>query len=78
VRLPEHARSAAILFAAARRNEASSSEEEATGTITVRRISCRGGSEIDLSVDARLGSEFFEQPSIRIAGSVRAYAPAPR
>jgi hypothetical protein len=72
VRLPEHLRSGAVLFAAAGGNEASSSEEEATGSLVFERISCRNGPRVRLRVDAQLGSEFHDGARIGVTGSLRA------
>jgi hypothetical protein len=74
LRLPEHVRQAAVLFATANGNEASSHEEEATGSLVFDRVSCRNGPHVKLRVDAWLGSEFFAGARIRVTGSIRASA----
>jgi hypothetical protein len=78
LRLPEHLRAGAVLFAAAGRNEASSSEEEATGSLVFDQVSCRNGPRVKLRVNARLGSEFFDGAAIRVTGSIRAFASTTR
>lgn len=52
-------------------NELSSSEEEARGEIIFELVTCSPRPEIAFTVDARLGSEFFEQPSLIVDGSFR-------
>jgi hypothetical protein len=74
LRLPEHLRSGAVLFAAAARNEASSSEEEATGSLVFDQISCARGPRLKLRINATLGSEFSDGELIRVTGSIRASA----
>jgi hypothetical protein len=53
------------------RNEASSATETARGTITFLTIGCNPA-RVEFSVDATLGSEFFEGPSVRVRGDLRA------
>jgi hypothetical protein len=55
-------------------NELSSAEEEAGGEIVFERAGC-SPPEVEFTVDARLGSEFFEQPSVAVEGSLRASGP---
>jgi hypothetical protein len=74
LRLPEHLREGAVLFAAAGRNEASSSEEEATGSLVFDQVSCSNGPRVKLRINARLGSELFDGAAIRVTGSIRASA----
>jgi hypothetical protein len=45
-------------------------EEQASGTIEVEEWGCERGDEVRLSVDATLGSEFFEAPTVRVDGTV--------
>lgn len=74
LRLPEHLRAGAVLFAAAGGNEASSSEQGATGSLVFDRISCHRGPRVNLRVNAQLGSELFNGAPIRVTGSIRAFA----
>ena len=53
-------------------NELSAAQEEAGGRIVLTKLSCSPRPEIAFDVDARLGSEFFEQPSIEVEGSFQA------
>jgi hypothetical protein len=61
------------LFAAdpARENELSSQTDGASGSVTVTRARCSPRPEIALRARARLGSEFFEGPRVRVEGRIR-------
>ena len=74
LRLPEHLRAGAVLFAAAGGDEASSSVQKATGSLVFDQISCHKGPRVKLRVNAQLGSEFFDGAPIRVTGSIRAFA----
>jgi hypothetical protein len=65
------------MFAADSLNELSSDTEESSGTITVHSFECTSTAiRIDFSVDAVLGSEFGDGPSMRVQGAFRAAFPA--
>ncbi|MDX2090528.1 MAG: hypothetical protein SFX73_21900 [Kofleriaceae bacterium] len=51
-------------------NEAASSQPESSGSVTFQALDCNG--TIELTVDATLGSELSEGPSVRVQGSLRA------
>jgi hypothetical protein len=63
----------AVLFVndGPRRNEASSATDDARGTIRFRAIGCNPA-RVEISVDATLGSEFFDGPAVRVRGHLRA------
>ena len=61
---------ALFVLDAPRDNELSSAQEQASGTIEVEEWGCERGDEVRLSVDATLGSEFFEAPTVRVEGTV--------
>ena len=50
-------------------NELSSSEPESSGSLTFQEVSCERGGTVRFTVDAVLGSEFGNGPSMRVAGS---------
>jgi len=57
-------------------NELNSDSQESTGTITVHSFSCTATAiQIDFSVDATLGSEFANAPSMEVHGTFRATLP---
>ena len=49
-------------------NEASTAQAPASGSITFERVDCSIGAELRFTVDAVLGSEFGDGPTIRIRG----------
>lgn len=53
------------------KNEASSETEEAKGTITFSRITCRRGQSVVISASGVLGSEFSAGTKIRVSGTFR-------
>ncbi|UGS38066.1 hypothetical protein [Capillimicrobium parvum] len=66
----DHPRGAQI-FAADMPNEASTAEEEASGSMTFTRTSCRRGGVVAFSIDAVLGSEFIDGEEIHVTGTFR-------
>ena len=64
------------MFVADIGNELSSDTQESTGTITVLSFMCSATAiHIDFSVDATLGSEFANAPSMDVQGTFRATFP---
>jgi hypothetical protein len=64
------------MFVADSLNELSSDTENSSGTITVHSFSCSATAiQIDFSVDATLGNEFKDGPSLDVKGSFRATFP---
>lgn len=61
----------AQLFVGGIRNEASTAEEESSGSMTFTRLSCRRGGIVAFSIDAVLGSEFFDGESVHVSGTYR-------
>jgi len=61
----------AQLFVADAPNEASTGEEEASGSMTFMRVTCRRGGVLAFRVDAVLGSEFSDLGTIRVQGTFR-------
>jgi hypothetical protein len=49
-------------------NELSTSTEESTGTLIVDEASCGSTPSVDVSIDAKVGSEFFQTPGVRVDG----------
>ena len=45
-------------------------EEQASGTIEVEEWGCERGDDVRLAVDARLDSELFDAPTVRVVGTV--------
>jgi hypothetical protein len=69
----------AELFVADAPNEASTNEEEASGSMTFTRVSCRHGGVVAFTIDAVLGSEFSDLGTIHVTGSFRGHvASAPK
>jgi hypothetical protein len=71
--LPEQETSGAVLFVldGPQGNELSSADdEEASGTIEVEEWGCDRGDAVRLSVEATLGSELFQEPTVRVEGTV--------
>ena len=52
-------------------NELSTSEDESTGSITFQKLNCGSGGEVQFSINATIGSEFGNGPSITVAGAFR-------
>lgn len=64
------------MFVADSLNELSSDSDESSGTITVHSFSCNATAiQIDFSVDATLGSEFSNSPTMDVKGTFRATFP---
>lgn len=61
----------AQLFAADGRNELSTAEEESSGRLFFPRISCRPGHAVSFRIDATLGSELHDLPTISVSGRFR-------
>lgn len=51
-------------------NELSTATETSRGTLTVNEASCGSTPSVDFSVDATVGSEFFETSGVRVKGRV--------
>ncbi|MGH7461895.1 MAG: hypothetical protein ACREMA_12845, partial [Longimicrobiales bacterium] len=62
----------ALLYLADPPNEASSAEDDASGSVTFEELNCRPGGSVRFSINAVLGSEFFEGPRVTVQGSFRA------
>jgi hypothetical protein len=65
--------SGAVLFVydAETGNELSSSAEGASGTIVFERASCDPSPSVDVTIDATLGSEFFQGRRVEVEGQLR-------
>lgn len=61
----------ALLFINDRDNELSTAEPESSGSITFQEVSCERGGTVRFSVDAVVGSEFGDGPTMRVTGSFR-------
>jgi hypothetical protein len=65
------------MFVADVGNDPSSDTQDSSGTITVHSLQCSSTAiQIDLSVDATLGSEFGGGPTMRVQGAFQATFPA--
>lgn len=53
--------------------EASSAEEESSGSMVFSQVSCRLGGVVEFSVDAVLGSEFFNGKRVRVSRTFRGH-----
>jgi hypothetical protein len=62
----------ADLFLSDPPNELSSATEESSGGITFQRLDCGEEGAVEFTIDAVLGSEYSDQPPVRIQGSFRA------
>jgi hypothetical protein len=49
-------------------NELATDTEESTGSIVFHRIPCPGGSTLDFTIDAVLGSEYGNMPMVAVCG----------
>jgi hypothetical protein len=63
----------ALLFVFDAAIEASSAEEESSGSMVFSRVSCRFGGVVEFSIDAVLGSEFFNGKRVRVSGTFRGH-----
>lgn len=61
----------AQMFAADDPIEASTAEEEASGSMTFTRATCRRGGVLAFRIDAVLGSEFSDGEEVRVIGTFR-------
>lgn len=61
----------AMLFVADAPIEASTAEEEASGSLTFSRLSCRRGRTVAFRIDAVLGSELIDGDRVRVSGTFR-------
>lgn len=52
-------------------NELSGDTDESSGTITINSFSCGPPVTIDLTIDAVIGSEFFQGPWVHITGTFK-------
>jgi hypothetical protein len=52
-------------------NELSSGQSDASGTITFHALPCPGGDTVEFTIDAVLGSELHEGPSVAVTGYFR-------
>jgi len=52
------------------KNELSSAVEGASGTVVIEHASCGSDPAIEMTVDARLGSELFGEPGVRVEGAL--------
>jgi hypothetical protein len=53
-------------------NELSSQDARSSGSITFQKLQCGSGGEIQFSIDAVIGSEFHDGPSVNVRGTFRA------
>lgn len=53
-------------------NELASDQEQSKGTIQVREWGCEEGDKVQLVIDAKLESEFFQAPTAEVNGEVEA------
>lgn len=59
--------------------EASTAEEESSGAMEFSRLSCNRGGVVAFSIEATLGSEFFDGALVGVSGSYRGHiSKAPR
>ena len=49
-------------------NELATDTEESSGYIVFHRLPCQGGADVDFSIDAVLGSEYGDMPSVAVRG----------
>jgi hypothetical protein len=52
-------------------NELSTSTDNSSGSITFQKLNCGTGGEVQFSINATIGSEFGDGPSITMAGAFR-------
>ena len=52
-------------------NELATNTDKSTGSITFQKLNCGTGSEVQFSINATIGSEFGNGPSITVAGTFR-------
>jgi hypothetical protein len=64
-------RGAQLFVADGRRIEASSAEEESSGSLTFTHAGCRRGALVAFTIDAALGSEYFQGGRVGVTGSFR-------
>lgn len=60
------------VFLADAPNELSTTQSPANGSVTFQRFQCGSGGSVEFSIDAVLGSEFWDGPSVGVSGSFRA------
>jgi hypothetical protein len=53
-------------------NELASDQDRSKGMIQVRKWGCEEGDKVRLAIDATLDSEFFQEPTVEVAGEVEA------
>jgi hypothetical protein len=53
-------------------NELSTAEARASGSITFETLNCAGRGAVSFTIDAVLGSEFSNSPTVRVQGNFRA------
>jgi hypothetical protein len=53
-------------------NELATDTEESSGSIVFYRLPCPGGMDVDFSIDAVLGSEYGDGPSVAVRGRFEA------
>lgn len=53
-------------------NELSTHESESSGFITFQQLDCGSGGEVQFSIDAVIGSEFSDDNSVSVTGTLRA------
>ena len=60
-------------------NDLSSQDGRSSGFITFQKLQCGSGGEVQFSIDAVIGSEFHDGPSVSVTGAFRAAIdPPPR
>jgi len=60
------------LFLADLPNELSTQSSRSSGSITFQKLQCGSGGEVQFSIDAVIGSEFGNGPSVNVTGTFRA------
>ena len=58
-------------------NELATDTEESSGTITFHRLPCPSGGTVDFSIDAVLGSEYGDMPTVAARGRFTGQVTAP-
>lgn len=53
-------------------NELSTQTAESSGSITFQHLQCGSGNKVEFSIDATIGSEFGNGPSVTVKGTFRA------
>ena len=60
------------LFLSDPSNELSTQDSRSSGSLTFQKLQCGSGGEVQFSIDAVIGSEFGDGPSVSVTGSFQA------